>query len=243
MDYRLKGNVVLVTGSSLGIGRATALRFAEEGCHIIVTYYQDEQEARETSSLCQRLGAPGAMMLRLDVTDNASIENVVDTIADEMGHLDILVNNAGVIIKKKIEEHSFEDIEKQLRTNLEGTVKITRACLPHLRQMIINVASVTAHRGSPNLGVYAASKGGVIALTHTLVEEIGPRKVYNVYPGATATRMTNFQGDPPEEVAEVIVRLARGDYDVPNGGDVMVRDPPSPRNYRIVRPIRSGPAR
>jgi len=243
MNGQLRNKVVLVTGSSQGIGRATALRFAEEGCRVVITYHRDDRGAEEASERCLRLGAPRTMVLQLDVTDDYSIARAVGTAVDELGAIDVLVNNAGVLVRKRLEEQSPEEIEVQVRTNLEGTIKMTRACLPHLREAVINVTSLTALRGYPSLGTYAASKAGIIAFTRTLADEIGPRRAYNVFPNATATRMTNFHGDPPEEVAEAIVRLARGDYAVPNGGDVKVGDLPIAKGYGEALAAHAGPAR
>jgi len=234
MNHVLRDDVVLITGASIGIGRATALRFAREGSKVIITYNKDEEAAWETAEQCQGEGARGSMVLHLDVMDDVSIRKAVADTVGEMGRIDILVNNAGVIERKRVEEQSFDDIERQLRINLEGAIKTTRSCLPHLRDMVINVASITALRGYPTLGVYAASKGGLIAFTRTLAEEIDPRKAYNVFPRATATRMTNYHGDPPELVADTIVSLARGDYLVPNGGDVRVGDPPAMRDHPMA---------
>ena len=234
MNHVLRDDVVLITGASIGIGRATAVRFAREGSKVVITYNKEKKEAWETAEMCQSAGARGSMVLRLDMTDDVSVRKAVADTVGEMGRIDILINNAGVIERKRVEEQTFEDIERQLRINLEGAIKITRSTLPHLRNMVINVASVTALRGYPTLGVYAASKGGLIAFTRTLAEEIEPRKAYNVFPRATATRMTRFHGDPPELVAETIVSLARGDYLIPNGGDVKVGDPPAMRDYPMA---------
>lgn len=218
---------MLITGSSVGIGRATAIRFAGEGSRTIITYLHDEGAAWETAEQCQKAGASGSMVVRLDVTDDVSIRKAVADVVGEMGRIDVLVNNAGVIERKRVEEQSFQDIERQLRVNLEGAIKMTQACLPHLRGMVINIASVTSLRSYPTLGVYAASKGGLISFTRTLAEEISPLKAYNVFPRTTATRMTHFQGEPPEHVAETILMLVKGDHSVPSGGDAMVGEMPT----------------
>ena len=238
MNHVLRDDVVLITGASNGIGRATALRFAQESSKVIITYNKDEEAAWEAAEQCQNEGARGSMVLRLDVMDDISIRKAVADTVGEMGRIDVLVNNAGVIERRRVEEQTFEDIERQLRINLEGPIKMTRSSLPHLRNMVINIASVTALRGYPTLGVYAASKAGLIAFTRTLAKEIEPRKAYNVFPRATATRMTDFHGDPPELVAEAIVDLARGNYLVPNGGDVKVDDLPAMRGYSMADVMR-----
>ncbi|NLI73989.1 MAG: SDR family oxidoreductase [Euryarchaeota archaeon] len=225
MKDTLVDDVILITGASVGIGRATAIRFAKEKCKIIITYNTNEEAAWETAEQCQIEGSSGSIVLHLNTMDDFSIRKAMADIIKDMGHIDTLVNNAGVIERKSIEEHTFEDIEHQLRTNLEGTIKLTQSVLPHLRSTIINVGSVTSLRGYPTLGVYAASKGGLASFSRTLAEEISPRKVYNILPRTTSTQMTNFYGDPPELVAETIVMLAYGSHSLPSGSDVSVGEP------------------
>jgi 3-oxoacyl-[acyl-carrier protein] reductase len=225
MDGQLKGKIVLVTGSSIGIGRATAIRFAQEGCRVVVTYYKDEREAEETADRCRELGAPDVLVTELNVKDDASIDRAVETVLDKHDGLDILINNAGVIVWKPLTEQTREEVEDQVRTNLEGTVKMTQACLPYLRYMITGMTSPTALRGYETLVPYSSTKAGVLEFVRSLAKEIDI-PIFAVMPGQTATRMTNFEGDPPEKVAGVIVTLAKGRYDVASGDMVKVTDPP-----------------
>lgn len=225
MGAQLEGKVVLVTGSSIGIGRATAIRFAEEGCRVVVTYLEDEREAEETAVNCRDIGAPEVLITELDVRDDISIMRAVGKVLDKHGKLDILINNAGVITWKPLKEQTLGEIEDQLRTDLEGTVKMTRACLPYLTDMVVGMTSVTALKGYGTVAPYSASKAGIIAFFRSLAEETDI-PVFAVMPGETATRMTDYEGEPPENVAEVVVNLAKGRYAILSGEVVKVFDPP-----------------
>ena len=240
MDGELSGRTVLITGSSIGIGRATAERFAREGCRVVVTYYKDEDEAGKTADRCRELGAAEVLVVELDVKDEASIDRAVSTVLDRFGGLDILINNAGIIVWKPLKDQTQEEVMDQVRTNLEGTISMTKAMLPHVRHMITGMTSPTALRGYGTLVPYSSTKAGVYEFVRSLAREIDI-PVYAVMPGQTATRMTDFQGDPPEKVAEVIVNLAKGGYDVASGDMVSVTSPPRPAPGK--RAMKVSPAR
>ena len=140
----------------------------------------------------------------------------------KFSRIDILINNAGVIFWKSLSEQSFEEIEAQLRINLEGLIKMTKACLPYLKSCIINIGSGAGKSAHAILSAYCATKFGVRGFTQAIALEHPDLKVYCVNPGMTATQMTNFRGRMPEEVAEVIINTAKGEYQVPSGGDVDV---------------------
>ncbi len=217
----MKGKSVLITGASLGIGRETALAFAREGAKVGLTYLEHRKEAEEAGRKCRELGAADVLVTRLDVTDDGSIQEAVEKAAERFGGLDVLVNNAGVIAWKPLEEQSMEEIGLQARVNLEGLVKMTRAAYPHVREAVVNVSSGAGKTGYATLTTYCATKFGVRGFTQALAKE-APFKVYSVNPGSTMTRMTNFRGTPPEKVAEVILKAAKGVYGVESGGDVDV---------------------
>lgn len=218
----LKGKVVLITGSSAGIGRETAYKFSREGCAVVITYRKDKENAEVASKKCLELGAPDVLVIQLDVTDGNSIKAAVKKIAGKFGRIGVLVNNAGVLARGNLGEQSYGDIESQLRINLEGLIKVTKECLPYVKDMIINIGSGAGLHGFRGLSVYCATKFGVRGFTQALAAELPGTRVYAVNPGTTATRMTGFQGVPAEKVAEVIVNTAKGKYDVPSGGDVNV---------------------
>ena len=218
----LKGKMVFITGSSSGIGRATALFFAKEGCRLIITYHKDKKEGLEVAQTCKEYGAPDILLLQLDMMNNKSIQNGVKMIIDKFGKIDILINNAGVLVEGDLDKQSFEGIENQVRTNLEGLIKMTKACLPYISETIINIASEIGKIPYKDLSVYCASKFGVRGFTQTLALEFPKLALYNVNPTSTATKMNNFEGMPPEKVAQVIINTAKGLYAVENGGDVDV---------------------
>ena len=119
----LKNKIILITGSSLGIGKETAFKFAKEGCKVIVTYYKDKKEGLDVADECRKLGASDVLVLQLNVADDKSIKDCVKEVIKKFKEIDILINNAGVIVWKTFDKQSFEDIEYQLRINLEGLIK------------------------------------------------------------------------------------------------------------------------
>ena len=218
----LKNKVVLITGSSIGIGKATAFEFAKEGSKVVITYNKDKEEAEQTRLKCTTLGASDTLLLHLDLTDNQSIIYTVEKTIQKFGQIDILINNAGVLAWKPLREQSFEEIEAQVRVNLEGLIKITKISLPYLTDCIINISSGAGKSPFPELTTYCATKYGVRGFTQSLALEEESLRIYSVNPGMTATRMTNYIGVPPEKVAKVILNTAKGLYNIPSGGDVDV---------------------
>lgn len=211
MMNNLKEKVVLVTGSSIGIGRETIFKFSKEGCKVVATYYKDKNEGLAVANKCLELGASDVLLLQLNVMDNNSIKNCVKEIVDKFGKIDILINNAGIVVWKNLKEHSFGDIENEVRTNLEGLIKMTKECLPYIKDTIINISSGAGKSGFGGLSTYCATKFGVRGFTQSLAQELRSIKVYSVNPGTTATRMNNFRGMPPEKVAEIILKAAKGE--------------------------------
>ncbi|MGE5172446.1 MAG: SDR family NAD(P)-dependent oxidoreductase [Betaproteobacteria bacterium] len=220
----LKGKTILITGASIGIGREDAYLFAEEGCRLAITYNTHKHEAEETAAKCLELGASDCLTVHLDIMDDESITRALRKVVFAFGRISILINNAGTVVWKHLGEQSFRDIEVQLRTNLEGLIKLTRLSLPHVREMIINIAGGAGLAGYEYLTTYCATKWGLRGFTKALAQELPGRKVYAVNPGVTATQMNDFQGMPPRRVAEVVVNLAKGMYDLESGDDVNIRD-------------------
>ena len=219
----LAGKIIVVTGSSIGIGAAAAKAFAKEKAKLVITYRSDKEEAEKTAQECRVLGAIDVALLRLDIADNSSITEAVKQIIEKFDHIDLLVNNAGVLVwQKKVREQSFRDVELQVRTNLEGTIKMTIASLPYIKDCVINVASQGGIMVFPGFIPYCATKFGIRGFTQGLAAEEKGLRVYSVNPGSTATKMTNYQGVPPEKVADLIVETAKGTNNIPSGGDVNV---------------------
>ncbi len=220
----MKNKVVLITGSSIGIGREMAYVFAKEGAKVIVTYYKDRMEAEKVVKRCRELGASDVLLLHLDVMDDKSIVDAVERTIEKFGKISVLVNNAGVSHWMSFADQSFEDIEVEVRTNLEGLIKMTRQSIEHIEDAIINVASILGFLVEEKETVYCATKWGVRGFTKALALEYPDKKIYVVNPAGTATQMNDFLGTPPEKVAEIVLKLVKGDYDLESGADVNVLD-------------------
>src|ERR1043165_8666578 len=190
----LRGKTVFITGSSIGIGREDAFQFAQEGCSVVITYNTNREEAELVATQCQKLGAVKTSVFPLDVTDDGSIQRCVGLIQETYGDVSILINNAGIIVWNYLAEQSFDDIAKQVRINLEGLIKVTNACLPIVKDCIINMSSAAGLDGYPRLSTYCATKWGVRGFTKAIAEELPNLSVYCVNPGVIATQMNDFRG-------------------------------------------------
>jgi len=221
----LKDKVVLITGSSQGIGKEAALGFSKEGSKVVITYNSNKQKGEETLKECEKLSE--CFLISLNVTNEDSIKNCVEKVIDKFGAIDILVNNAGVIFWKNFLEQSDKEIDLQIDTNLKGLVKMTKAVLPYFKGqnegMIINVSSGAGKEGYSQLTTYCGTKFGVRGFTQAMAAELPKEiKIYSLNPGLTATQMTNFKGIPAKDVGDLIVKTAKGKVKVESGGDVDV---------------------
>jgi len=220
----INNKVVFITGSSRGIGAATAHAFAKHGAIVVLTYLNDKKLAEQVADKCLQLGAADTLIVRLDVTQDKSISEAVWTIVNKFQQIDTLVNNAGVLDINPLAQLSNASIEKQIRTNLEGLIKITKACLPYIKESIVNIASNLGLVGRRNLTVYCATKFGVRGFTQALADERRDLKIFVVNPGLTATRMGSHKGHSPDLVADIILNASLGKYKVKRGGDINVHD-------------------
>lgn len=211
----LKNKVILITGSSMGIGAEAAKLFSKEGAKVIITYNKSKGEAEQLSKELD------AKSFHLDVTDIDSIKKLVKDVVSEFGQIDILVNNAGVLGWKYLNLQSDEEIINQINTNLTGLILMTKYALPHIKGMIINVASGAGKTGFKEIAPYCATKFGVRGFTQSLAKELSI-PVYCVNPGMTATRMTDYKGIKPEKVGQVILNTAKENLNKQSGDDVDV---------------------
>lgn len=220
----MENKVVLITGSSNGIGRETVFKFAFEKAKVVVTYCNDRLGGQNTEKRCREFGAPETLLIKLNLRDNKSILNAVDKVVQTFGKIDVLINNAGVAVWKPLKKQNLADIENQIRANLEGLIKMTFACLPYVKDMIINIASGAGQTGFAELAPYCATKFGVRGFTQALAQEISRPKIYAVNPDMTKTRMTGFKGRPAEQVARIVLNTAKGKYRKTSGSDINVWD-------------------
>lgn len=204
----LRGRKVLVTGSSSGIGAATAILFGEHGCFVGVHYYQTLEGAEKTLDKVKQNG--DGIVLCADVRDQKQVGEMVEQFAEKAGGIDILVNNAGSLIKREpFEAASLDYHEDIFATNVRSIFLVTRAALPHLKKSrgnIINIGSVAGHTGGGyGAGLYASAKAAVATETIAMAGEFAKYgiRVNSVLPGFTETRFHERFSDQKrrEEVA------------------------------------------
>ena len=177
---RLNGKVALVTGAGAGIGRAIALRFAQEGAKIVVADCNRSSYASGEGAVEAIKSAGGeAVFVFADVSRAADAENMVKATVDAFGRLDILVNNAGIELYRTITEMTEEEWDTLIDINLKGVFLCSRYAIPEMAEggVIINMSSVASFKGSPRQSAYCASKGGVMLMTQAMATELRPRGI------------------------------------------------------------------
>ena len=222
--------IVLITGSSRGIGKETVIAFAKEGYDVIITYLKEEEKAKELKTFIEDTYKVNADIEKLDLSSEESIKSLYEYINDKYGRLDVLVNNAAISIDTLYEDKTKEDFMKILEVNLVGTFLITKylgkIMLNNKSGKIINVSSDAALGYGYSESIdYDASKAGIISLTHDMAKYYAPYiNVNAVAPGWVTTDMNKELDDnqikninkknmlnrfaTPEEIANVIVFLA-----------------------------------
>lgn len=196
---------VLVTGASRGLGRAIARRFGEAGDRVAVGYQSDHVAAEETAEAVRSAGGE-AVVLQADLAKPDEARRIVAEAASAWGGLDVLVNNAGTVRDKRLVNLEDADWDAVLAVNLSGAFWCLQAAaqimVEQKRGAIVNIASRVGLRGNVGGGNYAASKGGLIAVTKTAAAELGPMgvRVNAVLPGFHLTRMASHLA--PEKVEQ-----------------------------------------
>ena len=198
MDNALDGKVALVTGGGRGIGAAVALRLAEEGADVALTYQRNRQRADEVVDRIKAVGRR-AVAMPADGADPAAVVAAVDRTAGELGRLDILVNNAAAFLLGPLEQLSLEDFEQTVAVNVRAPFVAAQAAARHMSAggRIINIGSNVAERAVfPGFSLYAMSKTALIGLTKALGRELGGRAitVNLVNPGPTDTELNPVDG-------------------------------------------------
>jgi len=210
----------LVTGSSRGIGRAIAERFARDGYDVAINYVSSAQKARTVAESIQRETDSEAVAVRADVGDPDDAADLVDATVEAFGGLDHVVNNAGVDQHVHTDDLSPEDFDGVMDTNVNGAFNVTKAALPHLRESaedgdtpapspsVTNVSSILAYTGAPVECHYAASKAGLLGLTKSHAGDFAPEiRVNAIAPGHVETDMTadRTEEEKQAEMAEIPV--------------------------------------
>lgn len=246
---KLKGKVAIITGGDSGIGRAVAVHFAAEGADVAIVYLDEHEDAEKTKQLVESYGTR-CLLIPGDVSDESFCEQAVRETLQQFGKLDIVINNAAQQFPQtSIVEITQRQLEHTFRTNIFSMFYMVKAALPHLphKSHIINTASVTAYRGSPELLDYSATKGAVVSFTRSLSRQLVHKDIYvnAVAPGPVWTPLIPASFDEkkvsefgkqvplkrpaqPSEIAPAYVFLASqassymtGQVIHPNGGEII----------------------
>lgn len=225
----LKDRIALVTGGSRGIGAASAVALAAVGCDVAVNYRSRQKEADAVCDQIRKLGRR-AIAMQADVSQSKEVRKMAQQIEKELGTVSILVNNAGIARQQKMEDIAESDWDELIATNLKSAFFVTQAFLPAMRQQrwgrIIYMSSVAAQTGGVVGPHYAASKAGMLGLTHSLANLLAKEgiTVNAIAPALIATEMvtSNLQANPgripigrfgeAEDVSSIVALLARNGY-------------------------------
>ena len=213
-ERRLDGKVAIVTGSSRGIGRAIAERFADEGARVTVNWVINEHEAKAVAESIKARGSD-ALSVRADVSSSADVRNLVRSTIDHFGRIDILVNNAGVMVTKSVLEATEDDWDRTIDVNLKGAYLCAKEVAPiMLRQetgKIIMMSSNSGlyHPSAMRFTEYVTSKAGMNGLTKALALALGPHITVNaICPGWIKTDM--IADTDPEVERRILAETALG---------------------------------
>jgi hypothetical protein len=240
---RLKNKKAVITGADSGIGRAVALAYAREGADVLISYYNEDDDAAETRRLVEDAGRK-CVVVRGDIKDPAHCRDIISRAVAELGGLDILVNNAAhQATFASIEDISDEEWDITFRTNIHAMFYLTKAAVPHMKKggAIINTTSINADVPNPTLLAYATTKGAIQNFTGGLAQFLAEKgiRVNCVAPGPIWTPLIpstmppeavkNFgkqvpMGRPgqPKELAPVYVMLATDEASYVSGATVAV---------------------
>ncbi|WP_339750961.1 SDR family oxidoreductase [Algoriphagus aquimarinus] len=227
---KLKDKVILVTGSSKGIGREIALTLAKEGAKVVVNHSNSEAKANEVVATIRQNGGE-AIAIKADVSNKEEVIQLFDQTLAHFGKLDVLVNNAGIMINKLLKDNTQEDFSKQFDVNVRGIFNTLQEASTKLADNgnIINFSSSTVKLMFPSYALYSASKAAVEQMTRVFSKEIGRGISVNaIAPGATETdlfisgKSQEFIGQlksmnafkrlaQPSDIAKVVLFLATDD--------------------------------
>jgi len=238
MGMKLQNKVAIITGSSRGIGRATAILFALEGAKVVVNYKKNRTKAE---SVIKEIGLDNSLLVQADVSKEEDIQRLVSRTIEKFGKIDILINNAGEIIRPGDWKTGLETWQKTIDVNLTSVWLMTKAIAPIMQRSgsIINLTSTVGLLGSQYVLAYSCAKQAIVALTKSFAKELAPNiRVNAVAPSNVMTDMTNSAGEEliermkqntplkriadPEELAKAILFLASEDASYITGHTLVV---------------------
>ncbi|HAL62623.1 MAG TPA: hypothetical protein DCP08_09500 [Chloroflexi bacterium] len=202
---RLQDKVAIITGAGKGIGWGIAKVFSKEGAKVVVVDWDEEAGERTAEEIRQSGG--DAIFVNCDVSNEEQVKAMVQATIDKYGRIDVLVNNAGIGVYKSVLEATSDDWDRCLAVNLKGVFLCSKYAIPHMQAVgkgaIINISSVHSHATVNGVAPYAASKGGITALTRNMAIDYGPAiRVNAIAPGWVLTPLIQSIFDSYDDPAE-----------------------------------------
>lgn len=226
---KIKGKIALITGSSRGIGKATAIEFAKQGAKIVIHYNEQKAQAEK---VLEAIGKENGVVLQADLTEEKQVKQLISKTIQQYSNIDVLVNNAGAILRPGDWQSDIETWKKTIDTNLTSAWLMIREVAPIMKEqgsgVIVNVTSTFGFTGAAPVLAYTAAKGGMITLNKAMAKELAPEiRVNAIAPSNVITDMTKGAGEKlieqfrqetplkriaePEELAKAILFLASDD--------------------------------
>jgi len=217
----LNHKIAIVTGASMGIGKAISIALAKEGVNVVLASRTLEKLMEVKKDIDSFNG--NSLIIPTDISKEKDILNLFDKIKKEFGKLDILVNNAGIFIKGNLVNFSVDDYDKIMNVNLKGVFlscqQALKIMIPQKSGFIINISSNAVFKGYPEQAVYTASKHGVVGLTKTIANEVQQNRisVALIHPGGVDTDLIGYARPdidksiliPPEDIAKTVIYMLK----------------------------------
>ena len=211
---KLSVKVALITGASIGIGRAIAVEFAKEGASVVINYSTDDQGAKETLEEVKSVNGYG-VIVKGDISTSDKCKTIVEYVLKMMGKIDILVNNAGISHIGLFIDSTEKEINNMLNVNLLGSIHLTKNVLSNMISrksgIIVNISSMWGEVGASCEVLYSTTKGGINAFTKALAKEVAPSniRVNAISPGVIDTGMNSFLEEEEKKDLEEEIPLGR----------------------------------
>ncbi|HEY6284763.1 MAG TPA: 3-oxoacyl-ACP reductase family protein, partial [Ktedonobacteraceae bacterium] len=215
----LEGAVIVVTGSSRGIGHAIADDLGQSGAKVVVNYSHSKGPAEDLVAKLQQNGSPESVAIQADVSDAQQAARLIEETIQRFGRIDVLVNNAGINVDRSMKNLSVDDWNKVIQNDLSGSFYTVKAALPYFMQQksgkIINISSMNGQVASFGQANYTAAKAGIIGFTKTAALELARSNVTvnAICPGFIATEM--WEGMPDKVKEAVLARIPLGRVGTP----------------------------